>query len=58
MRPVQRQQEFVALSDDEIERLISEGLGHLFQPYRVGVLCQPRQPDTDPLLQAHWPKVA
>jgi hypothetical protein len=58
MRPEQRQQEFVPLSDDEIERLIAQGLGHLLKPYRVGSLCPPRQPGSDPLPQARWPRVA
>ncbi len=51
-------QQFIALSDDEIERLIGQGLGHLLLPYRVGALCQPRHPGYDPLPQAPWPKVA
>jgi hypothetical protein len=58
MRPEHQQQQFVALSDDEIERLIAQGQGHLLQPYRIGVLCKPRQPGTDPLPHAPWPQVA
>ena len=58
MRPQPQPQQFIALSDDEIERLFAQGLGHLLQPYRVGAICLPRELGSDPLPLPEWPKVA
>lgn len=60
MRPQPPPQQFIPLTDDEIEHLIGQGLAHLLQPYRVGATCMPRDGNSDPLstLQPTWPKVA
>jgi hypothetical protein len=58
MRPQPHPQQFIPLTDDEIERLLAQGWGHLLQPYRVGSTCLPRSAGSDPLPRPDWPKVA